>query len=162
MLSSYEKKPLAISMSRRTPQILGSMRNYNIIKDIDDGDTYFIASPKDSPTDTHIYVRGDLLGKDFWVDRLKGSNSNTLAAQELYRFLILSQGLTIHSGNAQSEGGAKVWERLSKYQDITVTLSSAGVFSNSQKRENEKPIEKDWKKNFSDEHIPFHFIARKK
>lgn len=68
----------------------------------------------------HLHISGNKDGKSFATVQTKAYEGNTIKAHELYAHLIKHHKLILTSGANQSEGGKKIWQRLSKVKGINV------------------------------------------
>jgi hypothetical protein len=125
----------------------------------DTPDTSFEAVSSDNKT--HMMVNGRIKGNEFHVSKLSGHPDTKIKAHEFYHHLITHHGLTLNSSDMQSEGGAKVWQRLSEMPGIKMSRMAFGQRMKNDKR---AKLHKgaDWHKNYEDEKSDSYFKASKK
>ena len=102
--------------------------------------------------------------KHFSINDLRGHPSSPVKAHEFYHHLITQHGIILHGSSEQSDGGMKVWKKLSENPDIHVSHLDA--------HNEEIPLHRgdDFEKNYSTymDHRSLsgmshtHFMARKK
>lgn len=102
-------------------ELLGNFLNHNVYCEKYDRygrlrPTYILTDASD---DVKIVLRVKSKGRNSWqVDTVAASNKNTIPTHKFYAWIIKKKNIILVSGNEQSEGGKKVWERLSKEPGI--------------------------------------------
>lgn len=99
-------------------ELLGNFLNHNVYceKSRQTRLEYILTDASDN---VKIVLNVKPKGRNSWqVDTVAASNKNRVPAHKFYAWIIKKKNIILVSGNEQSEGGKKVWERLSKEPGI--------------------------------------------
>lgn len=69
--------------------------------------------------EAHLIVQGLERNNVLHIRSTAGSNESSIKAYEMYHHLI-KQGVTLASDSKQSEGGRRIWQKLSQARDVNV------------------------------------------
>lgn len=91
----------------------------------------------------HMILQGRHVGDTFHISYLQGHPQSQVKAHDFYHHLITKHGMKLNSDADQSVGGMKVWHKLSKNPEVSVTHHDISG--------NQIPVQKKFSRNYSPE-----------